>query len=171
MAAAATDFSLAADASGDGLAAWTEPSATCGHLVAVAAYSDAPSTMDPTPPGCAVPPPDTTPPAISLTGPKRQRPLQRHHVVLSLRCDENCQMKVSASVKMRGARRPLSLKPVSRKLKGGRRAALVLALSARVTKALAGLLAGQRASLVVTASARDAAGNSAAAKRTIALTR
>jgi hypothetical protein len=171
MAGAANDFAVAADATGDGFAAWTESSPSCGQVVALAVFSDTPTTRDATPPSCTVPPPDTTPPTVSLAGPKRQRALARHRVVVSLQCTEDCQAKVSGSLKAHGARRPLSLKPVARKLRAGRRATLALALPARVAKALAGLRPGRTMPLVVTASATDAAGNAASVHRTISLTR
>jgi hypothetical protein len=187
LAAAAEQFDIATDATGHGVAVWTVRYGFefCGQ-VRLSAYSDVGVTgPEPAPPACAAapgePPDTTTPPPdpasadssgpkLVLGGAKRQHPLKRRRVTITVRCDEDCGATGKATVKL-GGRGRVKLKPATKQLTAGRRTTFVLRLKASDVRKLRTALASRRRMLRVAVSARDAAGNASNGGRTVALVR
>lgn len=185
----AVDFDVAADAGGNGLAAWVVPyGGACGQ-VQVASYADehAPAAPGPPPkPVCAggTPPEpgsgtaDRKPPLLKLEAGKRQRPIRQRRLMIAVRCSEACTAVARANVKLRGraasqaaGRTKIAFKPSTKRLAAGKRVTMVLRLSARDAGRLARALAARRQGAAITVTAVDAAENRSHAARSVTLTR
>lgn len=122
------------------------------------------------PPGLGATTPDRRPPSLRLRVPRRQRVLARRQALVYARCDEPCKVKVTG--RLRVGRRSFKLRTTSKPSAPGKRALLRVRLtSVAARRALRrALRRHQRATIVLGARARDAAGNgSTLTRRTITL--
>jgi hypothetical protein len=123
--------------------------------------------------GAAGPAPDTTPPALTLTGRRVQHAVRAGRVVVGVACPlEACVARAAIRLALPGAARVFTLRSSARHIAAGGRARLVLRLRGRARRALRRRLDRRgpvRAKIAITAG--DAAGNMTTARRVVALRR
>jgi hypothetical protein len=110
-------------------------------------------------------PSDTTAPKLTLAARRIQRALKTKLLVLSARCDEQCRFAVAAKVRV-GTKKVL-LGRAKATAASGKAAKIRLKLSRKALVRLRKAMKRGRAKVVLSVRAADAAGNSAAASRTI----
>jgi GDSL-like Lipase/Acylhydrolase family len=121
----------------------------------------------------APPPPDTTRPALNLSGAASQNVLRRRGVQVVARSPlEASTVTAKGRVRVRGRSRAFRLRSVTREMAQGGRAKLRLRLRRNALRAVAGALrAGKTARARITVTARDGAGNATTKRRTVRLKR
>jgi glucose/arabinose dehydrogenase len=120
--------------------------------------------------GPAPPPEDTTAPTLRARVKRRQRVLRRRGAIAYVRCSEPC--SVAATGRLRIGRRSYRMRRAARTAQAGRRARLRLRLTRRGRKSLRRALRHKRkASVRLTLSATDVAGNRSPAVRRVARVR
>jgi plastocyanin len=129
----------------------------------------------PGPGGGSPPPPvsaDKAAPGVKLSGRRRQSAVRQRAVLVRVAVDETSTVSAKGTVSVPGSSKVFRLRNASRKLAAGARATLKLKLPKQGVRALRRALArGARLNARLTVTARDAAGNSRAAKRTVRLKR
>jgi hypothetical protein len=129
----------------------------------------------PAPPAPPPPPPgvDETDPVLALGGALRQRAVANRRLNVQVRCDETCTVTVRARIAFPGrlpaaAQARIALPRVTRQLAAGKRVTVTVPLAGKARRAVRGALAaGKRVTATVTVTARDAAGNTTATRRTV----
>ena len=127
--------------------------------------ADQPPTETPSTPVVA---PDSAAPVLRIRVARRQDVLRRHVVRLSVACNENCLVRVTARVRRAATARAsaLTLRGSLKRIAAGKRAVFELRASARVRRAL------KRSGVVaLSIRGRDAAGNLRTAARTVQVKR
>jgi glucose/arabinose dehydrogenase len=150
-----------------GLTSFGEDS--CGHVYA--ASGDGPvyriegDTFTPCP---GTPPPDTTPPVVTIGARAKQRVLRQRGLRLDIGCGEACDAKATATTRIGGSARVYRLRAVTRQIAANGRVNVTLRASTATLKAIRLAFSHHRSvRAVLTVSASDAAANTAVAKRTV----
>jgi hypothetical protein len=160
---------------GAGAVAWIRlHDSACRQLESSELAEGAAGPFSPPPRSCD--PPDVTPPQAVLGGKTKQRPHTTRRVDLTISCDEACSGTAAASLTLKPRGRKSSKAKLSKvsysEQPGGAatriRFTLTRALATRLAAVLRG---GGSATLAVSTSARDAAGNATPAKLTVRLVR
>lgn len=150
----------------------------CGRLYAVSLagpvyrVSASGRCAGPAPLPFAIPTPapgaDVTRPTVTAQARPGQRVSRRRGVTVQVRCDEDCTVRMTGGVTVRGASGPVrySLRPMVRRLAGSAPATLGLGVPAAVLRDLRGAGRGRAVATVV---ATDAAGNRRALSLHIAI--
>jgi hypothetical protein len=111
------------------------------------------------------PAPDGTAPKLTLSAKRVQRALKTKALALSAGCDEQCSLRVVATVKV--GRKQVLVGRAKATGASGHAAKMKLKLSRKSLARLRKAMRRGKASVVLTVSAADAAGNAAAASRTV----
>jgi Calx-beta domain len=113
--------------------------------------------------------PDTSAPKLTLAAKRIQRALKAKLLALSARCDERCSLSVVAKVRI--GRKKVLLGRATAATASASTARIRLKLSKTALAKLRRAMKGGKASVVLSVSAVDAAGNRSAASRTITVKR
>ena len=116
---------------------------------------------DAPPSPCAAPgPADGTAPAVAVSRRRVQRVLRQKGVVVAVKCNEPCGFTASARMRVSRSKKRYALRKVSKLAGAGQRVKVKLRLYRKGTRALRRTLARKRrATITVTITARDTAGN------------
>jgi hypothetical protein len=166
---------VAASSSGAGAVAWIRMhDAQCRQLEVSDFAEGAPASLDPPPRSCD--PPDVDPPAASLAGKTKQRAHTARRVDLTIACDEACSGQARGTITLkprRGKSATIRLPKAGYLAQAASKATVRFRLTKAQARRLAGHLAARgSATLTVTTTPRDLAGNDGApVKRTVRLVR
>lgn len=124
------------------------------------------------PPGGDVTPPDLTPPAVTLSGARRQRVLRQRGLVVTAVASENGSVSAAATVNVPKLSKVYRLQAAVVPVVAGQKVVLKLVASKKALAAIRrALAAGRRLRATVTVTTTDGAGNAQTAQRGIKLAR
>jgi hypothetical protein len=166
-------------ANGAGAVGWIRTIApNCTQLEVSSFTEGLTGPLDPPARACGPPePPDTFPPTAAFRGEKKQRAHKSKRVLVTFACSEPCSgtAKAALALKRKGSKaasKPIRLASIPYSVVAGKILTLKFKLTSSTAQKLAAVLtAGGSASLAVTTTARDAAGNATPVKKTVKLIR